>query len=201
MFQSFHGGLALTASWKMGDVKDILLGLVPRAKPATNRKGRSRGSRAKPRRLNRELSSLMGWAQEQEQELTSRVPTQLRSPGQPRPGGRPGDKREWRLQPFRNSARTDRLELRHWERADTEFPDYPFARFNCQIKLPAKYTEKEFRAMKICGGGDGGWTQEDTDHLWYLCRRFDMRWHVIHDRFSATASRSLVDIKARMWVR
>lgn len=30
---------------------------------------------------------------------------------------------------------------------------------------------------------DDGWTKAETDHLFDLCKRFDLRFIVVHDRF------------------
>lgn len=39
------------------------------------------------------------------------------------------------------------------------------------------------------------WTPEETRELWRLCERLDLRWPVIHDRFSG--SRSVEELKER----
>lgn len=30
---------------------------------------------------------------------------------------------------------------------------------------------------------DDGWTKAETDHLFDLCKRFDLRFIVVHDRY------------------
>jgi DNA methyltransferase 1-associated protein 1 len=78
----------------------------------------------------------------------------------------------------------------HWVKAATDYPDYPFARFNVQTP-PVEFTEEEYKAYLAQGdaaaaGGGGGataWGKEETKVLLELCNRFDLRWPVIYDRF------------------
>eukprot|EP01052_Picozoa_sp_SAG31_P002793 SAG31_NODE_101_length_25195_cov_67.436758_5_plen_66_part_00 len=30
---------------------------------------------------------------------------------------------------------------------------------------------------------EDGWTKDETDHLFELCERFELKWVVIHDRY------------------
>ena len=41
-----------------------------------------------------------------------------------------GKARRWVWKAFTSSARRDGAQLHHWVRADAEFADYPFTRFN-----------------------------------------------------------------------
>lgn len=45
------------------------------------------------------------------------------------------------------------------------------------------------------------WKREETDHLFDLCRRFDLRFIVIHDRWDAARfpGRSVEDLKERYY--
>jgi len=88
-----------------------------------------------------------------------------------------------------SSARgKDALQLSHWERAAAEFPDYPFARFNKKIDI-VRYTDDDYQRLLAApadasaGSPDARWTREMTDALFDLCRRYDLRWPVIRDRF------------------
>lgn len=115
--------------------------------------------------------------------------------------------RAWEDTPFRNSARTDGLILRHWRRkgdlgsvgaampvtpADsnaasemdtddktaTPIPDSPWAKYNVKIEKP-KYTNEQYEThMK-----NDNWTKEETDYLVDLAYEFDLRWIVIGDRY------------------
>ncbi|QLG73284.1 hypothetical protein HG535_0E03680 [Zygotorulaspora mrakii] len=43
------------------------------------------------------------------------------------------------------------------------------------------------------------WSFEEVDGLFDLCRRYDMRWFVIHDRYSYGKPRSLEDLKEKFY--
>ncbi|XP_069591949.1 DNA methyltransferase 1-associated protein 1 isoform X4 [Ranitomeya imitator] len=86
--------------------------------------------------------------------------------------------RPWKWMPFTNPARKDGAIFYHWRRASEEGKDYPFARFNKAVQIPT-YSEQEYQLYLH----DDGWTKTETDHLFDLCRRFDLRFIVIHDRY------------------
>lgn len=46
------------------------------------------------------------------------------------------------------------------------------------VQVPV-YSEQEYQ-MHL---HDDGWTKGETDHLFDLCKRFDLRFVVIHDRY------------------
>lgn len=41
------------------------------------------------------------------------------------------------------------------------------------------YSEQEYQVHLH----DDGWTKAETDHLFDLCKRFDLRFIVVHDRY------------------
>ncbi|KAF6108264.1 DNA methyltransferase 1 associated protein 1 [Phyllostomus discolor] len=88
--------------------------------------------------------------------------------------------------PFTNPARKDGAMFFHWRRAAEEGKDYPFARFNKEYQL---YLH------------DDAWTKAETDHLFDLSRRFDLRFVVIHDRYDHQQfkKRSVEDLKERYY--
>lgn len=45
------------------------------------------------------------------------------------------------------------------------------------------------------------WTKQETDHLFDLCRRFDLRFYAVHDRWdrSQFTERSIEDVKERYY--
>ncbi|XP_077869668.1 DNA methyltransferase 1-associated protein 1-like, partial [Saccoglossus kowalevskii] len=86
--------------------------------------------------------------------------------------------RPWKWMPFTNSARKDGAIFYHWRRSADEGKDYPFGRFNKTVQVPV-YSDQEYQ-MHL---HDETWTRQETDHLFDLCRRFDLRWFVINDRF------------------
>lgn len=46
------------------------------------------------------------------------------------------------------------------------------------VQVPV-YSEQEYQ-MHL---HDDGWTKAETDHLFDLCKRFDLRFVVVHDRY------------------
>ncbi|KAL5050362.1 SWR1-complex protein 4 [Aspergillus fruticulosus] len=111
--------------------------------------------------------------------------------------------RPWRMTPFTNSARSDDLVLRHWQREpeSTNAPaiedtkaegetkeqgeqkpadqEYPFAKYNIKLKLPNRYTTDEYnRHLR-----SEEWSREETDYLMDLVEEYDLRWVVIADRY------------------
>lgn len=112
--------------------------------------------------------------------------------------------RPWRMTPFTNSARSDGLVLRHWQRQpdianqpppedamdldekkeDAEAPkpleqEYPFAKYNIKAQVPKRYTDEQYN--KHLKSDD--WSREETDYLMDLVEEYDLRWVVIADRY------------------
>ncbi|XP_063056288.1 DNA methyltransferase 1-associated protein 1 [Engraulis encrasicolus] len=104
--------------------------------------------------------------------------------------------RPWKWMPFANPARRDGAIFHHWRRAAEEGKDYPFARFNKTVQVPV-YSEQEYQMYLH----DDGWTKTETDHLFDLCKRFDLRFIVIHDRYDHQQyrKRSVEDLKERYY--
>ncbi|CAI9742558.1 methyltransferase 1-associated 1-like isoform X1 [Octopus vulgaris] len=104
--------------------------------------------------------------------------------------------RPWKWMPFTNPARKDGTIFLHWRRVADEAKDYPFARFNKTVDVPT-YSDLEYQQHLH----DDSWTRHETDHLFDLCRRFDLRFIVIHDRWdrSKYPNRSVEDIKERYY--
>eukprot|EP01133_Synstelium_polycarpum_P007900 gene7900-9274_t len=46
---------------------------------------------------------------------------------------------------------------------------------------------------------DPDWTKPDTDQLLELCKRFDTRFMVVHDRYESEVKRSVEDLKERYY--
>lgn len=115
--------------------------------------------------------------------------------------------KRWLWKEYRNSARPDNVKLKHWTRVDidTQTVDYPYSRFNVGIVVPYGRTTDSSSASAGGGGGAGGagskknqrytveeyaqflqdpaWTKAETDYLFDLVERYDMRWPVVADRF------------------
>ncbi|XP_063603701.1 DNA methyltransferase 1-associated protein 1-like [Penaeus indicus] len=103
--------------------------------------------------------------------------------------------RPWKWMPFTNPARKDGAVFYHWRRACDEGKEYPFAMFNKKVEL-LTYSDSEYgeHLLSDC------WTRTETDTLFELCQRFDLRWPVIHDRWpSHLTARSIEDLKERYY--
>jgi DNA methyltransferase 1-associated protein 1 len=107
--------------------------------------------------------------------------------------------RKWHFIEFTNPARTDNAKFSHWRCVnDDPTKEYPFAKFNKQIKVIG-YTEAEYNQYL---NGDENWTKAETDHLLELCKRYDLRFFVIHDRwdpsiFPSAKKRTIDELKDR----
>lgn len=107
--------------------------------------------------------------------------------------------RSWKWVPFTNPARTDGAMLCHWRRAADEAKEYPFARFNKTVDVPS-YSDEEYE-LYLHDAPPSTWTRNETDHLFDLCRRFDLRFIVIHDRFDKEKyqGRTIEELKDRYY--
>ncbi|KAL6728928.1 hypothetical protein Aduo_000030 [Ancylostoma duodenale] len=192
----------------IGDVKSILAGETKEkeessAKPLslisiTKKSGARRSETFKrPEKMHRELYNLIGKAETKEASVV--LPTEIRKGFRQlnaQLGGRPVRKYKW--VPFINEARNDNLQLYHWQRVDKlENPEpYPFAKFNKVINIP-DFTDEEYeKYFKV-----SKWTLEETRHLFDVCRRFDIRWPIVHDRYDREkyGPRSMEDLKDRFY--
>ncbi|XP_042894974.1 DNA methyltransferase 1-associated protein 1 [Parasteatoda tepidariorum] len=100
--------------------------------------------------------------------------------------------RPWKWMPFTNPARKDGAVFYHWRRIEDQNEEYAFAKFNKTVSVP-EYTDDEYMQHLQTEG----WTRQETDHLFELCRTFDLRFIVIQDRWdrSRFPNRSVEDIK------
>jgi DNA methyltransferase 1-associated protein 1 len=108
------------------------------------------------------------------------------------------------VHPARPAVDRDKPFLSHWVKAGEENIEYPWAKFNKKLAIPT-YTDEQykkyFQGERVLSPFDGlhsalgplltvplvlednDWTREETDTLFDLCERFDLRFIVIHDRF------------------
>jgi len=77
---------------------------------------------------------------------------------------------------FAASNRISRLGLEHWGKKEKA---WIFAKFDKKLKI-LRYTDDEYRSCNIV---DNDWSREETDTLMELCSQYDLRFHVIQDRF------------------
>lgn len=158
---------------------------------------RSESLSKRPEKMHRELLNLIG--KSEVKEVSTLVPTEMRKGFlqlNAQLGGRPARKYKW--VPFINEARSDSLQLYHWQRADKlENPEpYPFAILNRTINIPDFTDEQYEKFFKVAN-----WTLEETRHLFDVCRRFDIRWPIVHDRYDREkyGLRSMEDLKERFY--
>lgn len=86
--------------------------------------------------------------------------------------------RQWTWAPFASSSRTDGALFNHWVRANVEYTDYPYAKFDIHLDQIV-YTDEEYaKYLK-----SDRWTKSETDSLMELTRKYELRWPVIHDRW------------------
>uniref|UniRef100_A0A8R1HJX9 DNA methyltransferase 1-associated protein 1 n=1 Tax=Caenorhabditis japonica TaxID=281687 RepID=A0A8R1HJX9_CAEJA len=148
----------------------------------------------KPEGMKRELFNLISG-----KDITSVIPTDVRKSYKQKFQSAFRSVRKYKWMPFTNEARKDGLMLHHWVRADKidiNTP-YPFSRFNKVIDIPT-YTDEEYENHLK----SPKWTRDETDYLLEICRQFDIRWPIIHDRFDSTkygVSRSIEDMKDRFY--
>ncbi|XP_017701520.1 SWR1-complex protein 4 [Phoenix dactylifera] len=170
------------------DAKDIL-GLPKNSFPAAQEKKPRppKDSQRKPDGVSREVYALTGG-------MAPLMPSIEVSHLKKRPNSEK-EKITWQWLSFTSSARTDNLQLYHWVRVVNGVPptgDYSFAKYNKSVDI-LRYTDEEYEKHLI----DPMWTKEETDQLFDLCERFDLRFIVIADRFPS--SRSVEELKSRYY--
>jgi len=113
----------------------------------------------------------------------------------------------WILEPIRSSARcsvtgktSDDFDLLHWVKIHN-VPDYRFARLNKTVRL-LQYTEEEYENLLQ----DSNWSRAQTDKLMAMCKKYDLRFIIIHDRWTTegddpavNSDKSCEDLKARFY--
>ncbi|QCD98307.1 SWR1-complex protein 4 [Vigna unguiculata] len=168
------------------DAKDIL-GLPKNSFPSLEKKSRPpKESQRKPDGISREVYALTGG-------LAPLMPAIEASQLKKKPP--PLEKITWQWLPFTSSARKDNLQLYHWVRVVNGVPptgDYSFAKYNKAVDV-IKYTDEEYDKYLT----NPMWTKEETDQLFDLCERFDLRFVVIADRFPS--SRTVEELKDRYY--
>lgn len=89
--------------------------------------------------------------------------------------------------------------------------EYPFSKFNRVIDVP-DYTDEEYErhligkvykmmngcGLLICFLLDSEWTKDETDYLFNLCRRYDLRFPVIHDRYDFPEKTRSIEVKSEL---
>lgn len=106
--------------------------------------------------------------------------------------------RKWEWTPFKNPARTDGAIFHHWRRANEEQKEYPFAKFNKKLNI-ISYTANEYNTHLRTN--QSKWSKAQTDHLFDLARRFDLRFVVMADRWDKVTytEKTVEDLKERYY--
>ena len=156
----------------------------------------------RPKEMSRELYNL--FLADNKDPTAPVVPTDL-MPGGQLVGGYKQAKakfglkkaRPWKWMPFANPGRKDGFKLYHWRRIADADKEYPFSKFNTSVSI-SSYTDADYSAhLQV-----EGWTKAETDHLFELCKRFDLRFMIIQDRWDKikfTTQRSVEDLKERYY--
>ena len=92
---------------------------------------------------------------------------------------RPVDK--WVWHPFQNPARDDKAQFCHWTKKKEAGDVYAFARFNRKASV-ITYTDDQYE--RVVAPLKSDWTKLETDVLFELCERFNLRFIIIADRFA-----------------
>eukprot|EP00040_Diaphanoeca_grandis_P034064 m.209801 g.209801 ORF g.209801 m.209801 type:complete len:391 (+) comp33050_c2_seq10:142-1314(+) len=147
--------------------------------------------RAKLRGLNRELYNLVGERtplaeasgySQRKAELVKRAAVS-----------------KWTCAKFHNGARKDQLMLSHWVKESEIQTEYAFSKFDKPSRVPIYSRDEYLRFLS-----DDDWTEDETQLLFELCRQFDLRFVVVHDRFvgsslSPKKERSVENLKNRYY--
>ncbi|CAH1772728.1 unnamed protein product [Owenia fusiformis] len=104
--------------------------------------------------------------------------------------------RPWKWMSFTVPSRKDGAIFHHWRRIADEGKDYPFARFNKSVDVPT-YSDAEYQQHLH----DDSWSRAETDHLFEMAKRFDLRFIVMYDRWNKDKfpNRSVEDLKERYY--
>ena len=86
--------------------------------------------------------------------------------------------------------------LYHWQREEDVGKDYEYAQFNKKINV-VEFSVIEYEENLI--DLDVSWSKEETYYFWDLCKLYDLRFIVIHDRYEPSYNRSIEDLKNRYY--
>jgi len=174
----------------MGDIKDIL-GIDRSAAPAGPRPRAPKSTIKKPEGMSREVFALL--VQDTGSGAGAALPL-VPTPAAAVEGFKERKTRVvgWEWREFSNAAREDDLTLHHWSKLTDKSTTYTFSRFNKKVKV-LSYTDEEYDRHLT----HPAWDRAESALLFDLCRRFDLRWPVIHDRFPE--GRSIEQLKERYY--
>jgi len=103
---------------------------------------------------------------------------------------------KWIWTKYINPARNDDLTLSHWVKENTEEETINFADYNKTVDV-LEYTDEEYEKYLKA---DRDWDKDETDYLFDLCRKYDIRWTIIHDRYNwKDKTRTMEDLRDRYY--
>ncbi|CAI6506295.1 AKR_HP2_G0019930.mRNA.1.CDS.1 [Saccharomyces cerevisiae] len=116
--------------------------------------------------------------------------------------------------------------LRHWVKGSKELigdtpKESPYSKFNQHLSIPS-FTKEEYEAFMNENEGTqksveseknhnenftnekkdeskNSWSFEEIEYLFNLCKKYDLRWFLIFDRYSYNNSRTLEDLKEKFY--
>ncbi|KAK4525299.1 hypothetical protein GAYE_SCF09G3207 [Galdieria yellowstonensis] len=103
----------------------------------------------------------------------------------------------WKWKTFSIPSRNDNLQLFHWSKDGKEEEEDSFSKFNKESKI-MKYNDAEYELISQEPSLDSSWSREETDLLFELCEKYNLRFVVVHDRWQGE-KRSLEDLKNRYY--
>lgn len=104
-------------------------------------------------------------------------------------------KGKWIYVPIESSARhNDQLTCKHWVKADVNYTDYPYAKFNVKLEK-VELSDDEYHILL----NDEAWSKADSNTLLEACYVYDLRWPVIFDRVGLTLNKTLEEMQHRFY--
>lgn len=79
-------------------------------------------------------------------------------------------------------------------KADVQYADYPYSKFNVKIEA-VNYSDDEYYSLL----SSTSWTKSETDLLMHICYLYDLRWPVIVDRYTAIPPRTSEELQQRYY--
>jgi DNA methyltransferase 1-associated protein 1 len=177
-------GIKKTETPAVSSIDDVSRLIAASKAPAAPRERIS-----KPKGMSRELFALMG-----KDGITPAIQPAKNTGAAFKSKWTSSLKGKWVFKDFTNSARMDKTTFKHWVKADVEYQDYSYAKFNVSAEL-VTYSDDEYDELLH----SSSWTRSETDHLMFLCGKYDLRWAVVADRYSLKPSRCCEDLQARYY--
>ncbi len=84
--------------------------------------------------------------------------------------------------------------LHHWVKADIQYLEYPYAKFNVSLDRVI-YSDDEYDLLLQ----SNDWTRSETDALFQLCHQYDLRWPIIVDRYTLQPCRPSEELQHRYY--